>query len=255
MLCPMLAFGRFVKILLHSRRIAPYMTHHASKLLTAIVALFALATTLPAFAEQVSVTRFTGPDENHHSYFINGLASAIPSVGYALRDLSDELRGRHYAYVTPVESTVPVQISVIADINKRLRANPRAKINLIGVSYGGNIATLIAQQLHLRKIPVNYLAVIDAPAPVAITANVHRVDNFYCRHFGCIGQKVPLAWGNKSTIRQQFRVRENHIAISASPVVRDRITGQLSEVAMNLTNPKPPQSLLGYDQLLATDPF
>lgn len=201
-----------------------------------------------ALAEELSVTRFTGPDENHYSYFINGLASAIPAVGYGLRDLSLSLGGKHYSYVTPVESTVPIQISIIADVQKQLDANPDAKFNLVGVSYGGNIATLIAQQLNARKISVNYLAVIDAPAPVSITSNVHRVDNFYCRRVGCIGQKIRLSRGNKTTIRQQFLVRENHIALSASSTVTERITGQLSEIAMDVVSPALPEDLLGLTE-------
>jgi pimeloyl-ACP methyl ester carboxylesterase len=187
-----------------------------------------------AQSENFQVTRFSGPDASHHSYFINGLASAIPEVGYGLRNLSRNLRGQHYSYITPVESTGPIQILVISDIRKRLKIDPAAKINLIGISYGGNIATLIAQQLNLYKIPVNYLAVLDAPAPVPITRNVHRVDNFYCRRIGCIGQRIQMAWGNKDTIKEEFRVKSGHIQLSATQLVETRITGQLSEVAMNL---------------------
>lgn len=222
--------NRFVKTLALAMMIMPAITPYGAR------------------ASEFQVTRFSGPDESHHSYFINGLASAIPAVGYGLRNLSRNLRGRHYSYVTPVESTVPVQISVIADIRKRFARNPAAKFNLVGVSYGGNIATLIAQQLKLYRIPVNYLAVLDAPAPVAITSNVHRVDNFYCRQIGCIGQKVRLAWGNRSTIKQEFKVRSGHIKLSAASVVEDRITGQLSEIAMDLAPPpaEAGTSALGY---------
>ena len=185
--------------------------------------------------QDLQVTRFSGPDASHNSYFINGLASAVPGIGYGLRNLSQNLSGKHYSYITPIESTGPIQVMVLADIRKRIKINPSAKINLVGISYGGNIATLIAQQLNLYKIPVNYLAVLDAPAPVPITRNVHRVDNFYCRRLGCIGQRVQLAWGNKATIKEEFRVRSGHIQLSASQVVETRITGQLSEVPMNLT--------------------
>lgn len=200
--------------------------------------------------DEFRITRYSGPDASHHSYFINGLASAIPSVGYGLRNLSRKLRGKHYSYVTPLESTVPVPAIVVADIRKRVKQNPRAKINLVGVSYGGNIATIIAQQLNLYKIRVNYLAVIDAPAPVPITKNVHRVDNFYCRRIGCIGQNVRLAWGNRDTIRQEFKIRSGHVQLSAMPMVEERITGQLSEVAMDLTAPPPTYSgtLLGFGE-------
>lgn len=189
-----------------------------------------------AQADDMKVARYSGPDESHHSYFINGLASAVPEIGYGLRNLSQTLSGRHYSYITPIESTGPIQVMVLSDIRKRIKANPSAKINLVGISYGGNIATLIAQQLNLYKIKVNYLAVLDAPAPVPITRNVHRVDNFYCRRLGCIGQKVQLAWGNKETIKEEFRVRSGHIQLSATQVVETRITGQLSEVAMDVTS-------------------
>ena len=202
-----------------------------------LVTALCLLSSLPDAAaqqENVQVARFSGPDETHHSYFINGLASAIPEIGYGLRNLSENLGGKHYSYLSPVESTGPIQILVLSDIRKRLRENPLAKINLIGISYGGNIATLIAQQLNLYKIPVNYLAILDAPAPVPINSNVHRVDNFYCRKIGCIGQRVQLAWGNKDTIKEEFKIKSGHIQLSATKTVETRITGQLSEIILDL---------------------
>jgi len=183
------------------------------------------------------ITRFSGPDETHHSYFINGLASAIPTVGYGLRKLSSSLRGHHYSYVTPVESTLPIPAKVIADIRKRVAQNSQVKINLVGVSYGGNIATIIAQQLNFYSINVNYLAILDAPAPVPITSNVHRVDNFFCRRIGCIGQRIKLASGNRDTIKQEFEIPSRHIELAANPRIKKRITGQLSEIPMDVVLP------------------
>lgn len=228
---------------------APRRTKISAACLVALIAVSG-AGAAHAQSAEYRITRFSGPDETHHSYFINGLASAIPAVGYGLRNLSRNLRGRHYSYVTPVESTLPVPAMVVADIRKRVKQNPQAKINLVGVSYGGNIATVIAQQLNLYRIKVNYLAVLDAPAPVPVYKNVHRVDNFFCRRIGCIGQRVTLAWGNKETIKQEFRVRTGHIELSAAPIVEERITGQLSEVAMDVTTPAAPETLLGYDSPL-----
>ena len=204
-------------------------------ILLTLICWAAWSTMSAAQSDELQVTRFSGPDETHHSYFINGLASAIPDIGYGLRNLSRDLHGRHYSYITPLESTGPIQVSVLSDIRKHRKVNPSAKINLIGISYGGNIATLIAQQLNLYKIPVNYLAVIDAPAPVPITRNVHRVDNFYCRRIGCIGQRIQLAWGNRDTIKEEFRVKSGHIQLGAMAIVEQRITGQLSEVVLDPT--------------------
>ena len=55
--------------------------------------------------------------------------------------------------------------------SKQYAQNPDTQINLIGISFGANIVTLIAADLALRKIPVNYLATMEGPAMVPIRSN------------------------------------------------------------------------------------
>jgi pimeloyl-ACP methyl ester carboxylesterase len=169
-----------------------------------------------------------------YSYFINGLASAIPEVGKGLDVLSDRIGGTYFAYVTPIESTLPITTAVVADIRKKLLENPNAKFNIIGTSYGGNIATLIASRLNQLEAKVNYLAIIDAPAPFPIPENVHRADNFVCKRLGCIGQQIKVEQGNDFTWIEQFDVESTHIALSSNAFVHERIIGQLTEIPMHV---------------------
>lgn len=174
-------------------------------------------------------------DANRHdTYLINGLASAVPSIGFGLKGLSEHLAGNYYSYITPIESTLPLQIIILNDIRKRVAADPNTHINLIGVSYGGNIATLIANQLHRSGIQVNYLGIIDAPAPVSVKSNVHRADNFLCRKIGCIGQRLRLSRDNEETLVKDFIVGSGHIGLSANQFVQQRIIGQLTELPLNV---------------------
>jgi len=169
-----------------------------------------------------------------YSYFINGLGSAIPEIGKGLDSLSSKIGGKYFAYITPIEGTLPITVAVISDVQAKLKHNPDAKFNIIGTSYGGNIATIIASQLNQIGANVNYLAVIDAPAPLAIPKNVHRVDNFVCRRIGCIGQKLRLEKGNDLTWIEQFKLDSNHIELSSNDFVQNRVIGQLTELPMDL---------------------
>ncbi|MGB7337092.1 MAG: thioesterase domain-containing protein, partial [Salaquimonas sp.] len=141
--------------------------------------------------------------ELQYSYFINGLASSIPEIGRGLDTLSDEIGGSYFSYMTPIESSV-ISASILQDVRQKLRQNPGMKFNIIGTSFGGNIATIVAAQLNQIGAQVNYLAIIDAPAPIPVTKNVHRVDNFFCRKIGCIGQKIRLDRNNSATWLQEF---------------------------------------------------
>lgn len=172
-------------------------------------------------------------DKSQYTYFINGLGSAIPVVGKGLDSLSDKIGGSYFAYISPVES-LTIIASVVSDVRTKLKHDPDTKFNIIGTSYGGNIATIIAGQLDQIGAKVNYLAVIDAPAPYPITPNVHRADNFVCRKIGCIGQKIRLEKENTSTWLQQFEIKSGHIALSQNQFVHDRVIGQLTETPLNL---------------------
>ena len=176
---------------------------------------------------------FTASGGEHRTYLVNGLASVMPFVGYGFNNLKQKLRhAKLYSYATPVEGSIVVLPSVLSDIRREYRANPGVKINLIGISYGGNIVTSLASQLAKDGIPVNYLGVLDGPMLAPVPANVHRVDNFVCRYVGCIGQKVRLAKGNNTTLRTEFTFASTHIGLGDNSEVHRRIVRQLTEIPL-----------------------
>lgn len=176
--------------------------------------------------------------ENHKTYLINGLASIMPFVGYGFNNLKHKLgEAKHYSYATPVEGTLVVQMAVFSEIKKAYKQDPSIAINLVGISYGGNIVTRLADMLNREHIPVNYLAVLDGPVLSRIPDNVHRVDNFVCRLPGCMGQKVRLTKGNKTTLHTEFKYKTFHIGLGDDERVHKRIQGQLTSYALNVTTP------------------
>ncbi len=171
--------------------------------------------------------------QNQQTYLVNGLASVMPFVGYGFENLKGKLsRAKNYDYVTPVEGRMVIQPMVLSEIKRQHAKDPSVLINLVGISYGANIVTNLAGQLNKAGIPVNYLAVLDGPMPARITPNVHRVDNFVCRQVGCIGQKVRLTRGNKTTLHTEFKMRSTHIALADNRKVHNRIIGQLTAYPM-----------------------
>lgn len=176
--------------------------------------------------------------ENHKTYLINGLASAMPFIGYGFNNLKGRLgHGKHYSYLTPVEGRIAVQPAVLAEIKRDYKKDPTMQINLVGISYGANIVTSLAAQLHKVNIPVNYLAVLDGPILTRVTPNVHRVDNFVCRVVGCMGQKVRLSKGNKTTIHTEFKYRTTHVGLGDDKRVHSRIKGQLTSYPLYVAGP------------------
>lgn len=171
--------------------------------------------------------------ELNRTYLINGLASIMPFVGYGFNNLKGKLgSAKHYSYATPVEGRIAVQPAVLSEIRREYRRNPFVRINLIGISYGGNIVTSLASQLHKDGIPVNYLGVLDGPILAPVPPNVHRVDNFVCRYVGCIGQKVRLAKGNNATLHTEFTYASTHIGLGDHDKVHERIIGQLTDIPL-----------------------
>jgi hypothetical protein len=143
--------------------------------------------------------------------------------------LKDKLHdAKHYDYATPVEGRMAIQPMVLADIKREYAKDRSILINLVGISYGANIVTSLAAQLNSAGIPVNYLGVLDGPMLTRITPNVHRVDNFVCRTVGCIGQKLRMARGNKTTIHTEFKLSSSHIGLGDHDIVHNRIIGQLT---------------------------
>lgn len=176
--------------------------------------------------------------QNHKTYLINGLASVMPFVGYGFNNLKKKLgQAKHYSYATPVEGTLVVQMAVFAEIKRAYKKDPSININLVGISYGGNIVTRVASMLKRENIPVNYLAVLDGPVLSRIPDNVHRVDNFVCRLPGCMGQKVRLTKTNETTLHTEFKYKTFHIGLGDDDRVHKRIQGQLTDYALNVTTP------------------
>lgn len=185
--------------------------------------------------------------ENHRTYLINGLASAMPFIGYGFNNLKKKLaNARHYTYLTPIEGRVVVQSAVYADIKRQYRRDPSIKINLVGISYGGNIVTSLASRLHKDGIPINYLSVLDGPVLAKIPPNVHRVDNFVCRIAGCIGQRIRLTPGNRTTLVQEFIYRTSHVGLSDYAKVHRRIEGQLTAFPLYVAT-RPGRTMPGID--------
>lgn len=211
---------------------------HLKRLAAAAAATLCLLPTAMSFSQPASAQMLEPVKENHRTYLVNGLASIMPFVGYGFANLQQKLdNARHYSYATPVEGRVAIQPAVMADIRRQYARDPSVKINLVGISYGGNIVTSVAAQLHDEGIPVNYLAVLDGPVLTPVTPNVHRVDNFVCRTVGCIGQKVRLAPGNNVTLHTEFTYTTTHIALGDHARVHDRITGQLTAFPLYVAGP------------------
>ncbi len=189
----------------------------------------ALAISIGLGSTAVKADNFQPVHENHKTYLINGLASVMPFVGYGFNNLKSKLgQAKHYSYATPIEGRIVVQTAVLSEIKREYARDTSIKINLVGISYGGNIVTSLASQLHNANIPVNYLGVLDGPVLTPITPNVHRVDNFVCRMPGCIGQKVRLASGNNLTLHTEFKYASSHIGLGDHKKVHKRIIGQLT---------------------------
>lgn len=203
------------------------------KLAAIFIGTFAVFIAVQANAQNIIPVK-----ENHRTYLVNGLASAMPFIGYGFNNLKSKLgHAKHYAYLTPVEGRVAVQPMILAEIKREYRKDPTIEINLVGISYGANIVTALAAQLNRENIPVNYLAVLDGPVLVPVTKNVHRVDNFVCRVIGCMGQRVRLAGGNKNTLHTEFTYRTSHVGLGDDKRVHQRIEGQLTSYALYVAGP------------------
>jgi hypothetical protein len=172
------------------------------------------------------------------TYLINGLASAVPFIGYGFVNLKEKIPGAElYSYMSPVEGSAIVQPKIMADIRKAFKADPGVEINLIGISYGANLITRMAQQLNKEGIPVSYLGVLDGLPLVAVTPNVRRVDNFICNMPGCLRDDVELTRGNNLTISHEFKYATSHIALGGNEKVHQRILHQITSYPLNIANP------------------
>jgi hypothetical protein len=163
------------------------------------------------------------------TYLINGLASAIPFIGYGMANLKKRIGGASlYSYVSPIEGTAFIQPKIIREIRSLHRTNRDIRINLIGISYGASMVTAISAILSKNNIPVNYLGVIDGRPLTKIHQNVRRVDNFTCSFIDCIGARLRMANGNSSTHQASFKFRSTHINLGNNNDMHNRVIQQIS---------------------------
>ena len=184
-----------------------------------------------AFASPTSAFLAPSRQRVKKTYLINGLASNIGNIGYGFTNLSNKIPGSIlYNYASFVESSTVIRSKVTRELKAAYRANPNLEINLIGISFGANIVTIIAQELDRKNIPVNYLATLDGPAMIPIRDNVRVTDNFTCTNLDCFKTNSRLAWGNKTTRKEAFRIRSSHIPLANHSTVHNRILQQINAV-------------------------
>ena len=162
------------------------------------------------------------------TYLINGLASSVDSIGYGFTNLSKKIpNSKLHNYASFVESSTVIRSRVTREIKAAYKANPDIEINLIGISFGANIVTWIAQDLNRQNIPINYLATLEGPAMARIYDNVRLADNFSCTGLNCFRTTSKLAWGNKKTDFNKFQIKAGHIALANHPEVHNRVLAQI----------------------------
>ncbi len=172
------------------------------------------------------------------TYLINGLASAVPFIGYGFTNLQKKIPGAElYSYISPVEGSTVIQSSIMADIRKAHKRNPEVEINLIGISFGANLITRMGGVLKNEGIEISYMGVIDGLPLADVTSNVRRVDNFTCSALGCLRDKVRLAKGNNITIANAFDYSTTHIAMGDHKDVHQRILHQITTLPLNIAEP------------------
>ncbi len=162
------------------------------------------------------------------TYLVNGLVSAVPFIGYGMRNLSKKApHAKLFSYMTSVEGDGVIRPGIIKDAAEAYAANPEVRINLIGISYGADMITRIAESLAGRGIPVNYLGIIDGTDLRPIRANVRKVDNFICTNADCTREPVRLAAGNTVTVLQTIAIKSSHIPLGDNAQLHARVLAQI----------------------------
>lgn len=187
-----------------------------------------LANTQPASAQAVE----------QRTFLINGLASAVPFIGYGFANLKDRIPGaKLYSYLSPVEGQAVIRPRIMAEIRAAHKRNPNVEINLIGISYGANLITRMGADLERDGIQVSYMGLLDGLPLARVTSNVRRVDNFICNLPGCLRDKVRLSRGNDLTIHHHFAYTTTHIALGNNNDVHQRILHQITTTPFNVAGP------------------
>lgn len=170
------------------------------------------------------------PPRVKKTYLINGLASNVKSIGYGFTNLSKKIPDvTLHNYASFVESSTVIRTKVIREIKAAYEADPTIEINLIGISFGANIVTWIAQELNRKDIPIHYLATLEGPAMAPIYDNVRLADNFSCTGASCFRTSSKLAWKNKKTDFSSFKIKVGHIGLADHPEVHARVLSQINK--------------------------
>lgn len=167
---------------------------------------------------------FTTSQAHARTYIVNGLASAIPFIGYGMNNLGKKIPGsKVFSYITSIEGNRIIKPNILADIEARYKRNPNETINLIGISYGANMVSDIASRLARKGIPVNYLGIIEGTSLKAIRSNVRRAQNFICTGSECSKRRIGVANGNSVTKINQFTYDDGHIDLGNNIGVHSKI--------------------------------
>ncbi len=161
------------------------------------------------------------------TYLINGLLSAVPFIGYGFRNLKKKMpQAKIYSYMGIVEGPAIIAPKVIADAEAAWRQNPDTMINLIGISLGADLVTVIAGELDKKGVPVNYLGIVDGTHLQPVPDNVRKADNLTCSYIDCTRARVRMAKGNTSTIFERKVYKSSHIPLGDNDQLHARVIAQ-----------------------------
>jgi len=165
------------------------------------------------------------------TYLINGLLSAVPFIGYGFRNLKKKMPdAKLYSYMGVVEGPAVIAPAIVKEAEAAYRANPTTAINLIGISLGADLITVIAAKLADKDIPVNYFGIVDGTHLQPIQANVRKADNLTCSNLDCTRAKVRLAPGNTTTKLDTKVYSSSHIPLGDLEEMHTRVISQSSSL-------------------------
>lgn len=181
--------------------------------------------TLVAGTTALMMFAMMAPQAHARTYIVNGLASAVPFIGYGMNNLGKKIPGsKVFSYITSIEGNRIIKPNIMADIEARYKRNPSEPINLIGISYGANMVSEIASRLARKGIPVNYLGIIEGGSALKpINSNVRLAHNFVCTGVECTKKRIGAVNGNSVTKIQQFKFKDGHIDLGNNKSVHKQI--------------------------------
>ena len=127
-------------------------------------------------------------------------------------------------FITP--ALVAVRGYAAPEVEAAYRADPNIAVNLIGISLGADLITVIATRLDEKNIPVNYLGIVDGTSLKPIPDNVRKADNLTCSNLDCTRAKARLAPGNNSTVLETKIYRSSHIPLGNHDGLHARVIAQ-----------------------------